>query len=150
MAIFGFYFKQICNFLEKGRPIDAPHPKTKSSDLHVSHLSWFQNGKFRRKVRDFHAWLISWDQKIVQSLQLYRRFNMTFHCICVHLHSLDHHQLQCLPGQVHGPLQHNEGVDWWKGGMELKFQVSSFYCHIPFYTSIIGLWNSYVQNTRQQ
>jgi len=31
-----------------------------------------------------------------------------------------------------------------------EFQVSSFYCHIPFYTSIIGSWNSYVQNTRQQ
>ena len=24
--------------------------------IHVGHLFWYQNGEFRRKVRDFHAW----------------------------------------------------------------------------------------------
>lgn len=44
-----------------------------------------------------------------------------FSSVNVHLHSLDHHQLLHqwlrLPGQIHGPLQHDEGVDGWKGGM---------------------------------
>lgn len=41
-----------------------------------------------------------------------------------HLHSLDHHQLLhqwlCLPSQIHGPFQHDEGVDWWERGMHLR------------------------------
>lgn len=50
--------------------------------------------------------------------------HLYFNDFPAHLHSLDHHQLLHqrldLPNQIHGRLQHNEGMNWWEGGTHWK------------------------------
>ena len=55
----------------------TPPPKNISHriyTIHVGHLFWFQNGEFRRKVRDFHAWIFLHIQYLISKDAISQEF----------------------------------------------------------------------------
>src|SRR4029434_10991393 len=57
-----------CSQFTEYEYLPPPPPKKNSHriyPIHVGHLFWFQNGEFRRKVRDFHACKISVKSKSI-------------------------------------------------------------------------------------